>query len=205
MKFQILALFALASPLSCLVLPPTESVQPRLKLQTPAEGSLTAKLHGSANQEHPFDQAISRASDTFGSPQSSPPLHPNPANQTVFEILSSSKHTRILVEYIKEDAELVRALNSTADVHTVFAPVDDVLKVIPHQKQVIKNLLRYHITPHSYTLKTLACTRTIPTLAEAKGLCKGVFCPARLTVGRGPAGISINAQPLIVNNVVSLS
>ncbi|KAF9890372.1 hypothetical protein FE257_006040 [Aspergillus nanangensis] len=133
--------------------------------------------------------------------RSFPPRHP-PSNKTVYELISESKYTTILAKIINEDNELVQLLNSTKANHTVFAPTDDAFKKIPHHgdhhppKELIRAVIRYHVTPGVYNAAQIFHSHTLPTVVQDSSLGNGL--PQRLAVRVGWKGLTVNFYSHIV-------
>ncbi|KAL5366579.1 FAS1 domain-containing protein [Aspergillus floccosus] len=130
-----------------------------------------------------------------------PPRHP-PSNKTIYELIAASKYTTILAKIITEDEELVQLLNSTKANHTVFAPTDDAFKKIPHHhqhepsKELIRAVLRYHITPGIYSAPQVFHSHTLPSILEDPDL--GDKLPQRLAVRVGWKGLTVNYYSRII-------
>ncbi|GES59340.1 fasciclin domain family [Aspergillus terreus] len=130
-----------------------------------------------------------------------PPRHP-PSNKTIYELIAASKYTTILAKIINEDQELVQLLNSTKANHTVFAPTDDAFKKIPHHhhhepsKELIRAVLRYHISPGIYTAPQVFHSHTLPSILEDPDL--GDKLPQRLAVRVGWKGLTVNYYSRII-------
>ncbi|TVY31034.1 Aurofusarin biosynthesis cluster protein S [Lachnellula hyalina] len=127
------------------------------------------------------------------------PHHHKP-NQTVYELIASSKYTTKLAKLINEYPDLVETLNGTAANYTVFAPTDKAFEKIPHHhkpsKEVIKKVLAYHVSPDFYPAGRVLVTHTIPTALGEDSLGGE---PQRLRVGLGLSkGLNINFYSRII-------
>ena len=91
--------------------------------------------------------------DMFDTPHKKPkhPKHPphhghkphHKPNQTVYQLIASSKYTTKLANLINGYPDLVDVLNGTAANYTVFAPTDKAFEKIPeHGKKPSKELIR---------------------------------------------------------------
>jgi len=133
-------------------------------------------------------------------PHHPPPPHHGPPNQTVYELISKSKHTTKLAKAIDEFPDLVELLNGTAANYTLFAPTDRAFEKIPKHapkppKEFLKKLLTYHISPHFYPVGRLLVSRTVPTALEAEAIGGN---PQRLTTNIGLRGLTINFYSRVV-------
>ncbi|KAK2626586.1 hypothetical protein QTJ16_003761 [Diplocarpon rosae] len=159
-----------------------------------------------------LDSAVSTAEniDTFHHPHHKPPHHGPPGhhkprhghqpNQTVYELIASSKYTTTLARLINEYPDLVEALNGTAANYTVFAPTDKAFEKIPNHhkpsKEIIKKILSYHVSPDFYPAGRVLVTHTIPTLLGEDSLGGN---PQRLRVGFAlTKGLNINFYSRII-------
>jgi Fasciclin domain len=132
---------------------------------------------------------------------------PHKPNQTVYELIASSKYTTKLAKLINEYPDLVDVLNGTAANYTVFAPTDKAFEQIPKHhkpsKEVIKKILAYHVSPNFYPAGRVLVTHTIPTALGEDSLGGE---PQRLRVGLGLSkGLNVNFYSRIVAiNIVRL-
>ncbi|TVY55868.1 Aurofusarin biosynthesis cluster protein S [Lachnellula cervina] len=127
------------------------------------------------------------------------PHHHKP-NQTVYELIASSKYTTKLAKLINEYPDLVDTLNGTAANYTVFAPTDKAFEKIPHHhkpsKEIIKKILAYHVSPDFYPAGRVLVTHTIPTALGEDSLGGE---PQRLRVGLSLSkGLNINFYSRII-------
>lgn len=128
-----------------------------------------------------------------------PPHHKKPhhrkPNMTIYEMISKSKYTTKLAKLISEFGDLVDILNSTSHNITLFAPTDAAFEKIPDHhkkppKQLIRNVLAYHVSPHFYPAGRVLASHTIPSAYNEKRLGGEA---QRLRVGFGLfKGLSIN-------------
>jgi uncharacterized surface protein with fasciclin (FAS1) repeats len=80
-----------------------------------------------------------------------------------------------VAKIIEEDKDLVKLLNSTNANYTVFVPTDIAFKRKPKHvpnlsKEVLKDIILYHITPGLYPALRLVFGHTAPTSLELKTL-----------------------------------
>lgn len=136
--------------------------------------------------------------------------HPHKPNQTVYELIASSKYTTKLAKLISEYDDLVEALNGTAANYTVFAPTDRAFEKIPEHapkpsKEFLKALLTYHVSPEFYPAGRVLVTRTIPTLLKSPALGKKPL-PQRLSTNIGFHGLTVNYYSRVVAvNIVRIT
>jgi Fasciclin domain len=121
-------------------------------------------------------------------------------------LISTSKFTRNLTKYIDDDKDLVNMLNSTKANYTIFAPTDWAFAKLPEHarkpsKEVIKNILLYHISPDFWPVGRLLFSHTAPTLLELNTLGGK---PQRLLAKFGFGGIKLNYySKMLASNIVS--
>ncbi|TVY71240.1 Aurofusarin biosynthesis cluster protein S [Lachnellula suecica] len=121
-------------------------------------------------------------------------------NQTVYELIASSKYTTKLAKLINEYPDLVEILNGTAANYTVFAPTDKAFEKLPKHhkpsKELIKKVLAYHVSPDFYPAGRVLVTHTIPTALGEDSLGGE---PQRLRVGLSLGkGLNVNFYSRIV-------
>lgn len=126
--------------------------------------------------------------------------HHDKPNQTVYQLISSSKYTTKLAAAIDEYPELVVLLNGTLANYTVFAPVDSAFEKIPEDapkpsKEEIKNALLYHVSPEFYPAGKVLVTHTVPTALTVNTLGIG---PQRLSTNIGVKGLTVNFYSRII-------
>jgi uncharacterized surface protein with fasciclin (FAS1) repeats len=133
-----------------------------------------------------------------------PPHHgpPSPPNQTVYEMISSSKYTTKFAKLINDYPELVKKLNSTKANYTVFAPTDKAFDKIPEHhhkpsKEFLEALLSYHVVEDFYPARRVLSTHTVPTLLIGDHLA-GEPKPQRLSFNIGLRGLTVNFYARIV-------
>ena len=128
------------------------------------------------------------------------PHHGHKPNETVWQLLSSSKYTEKFSKLISEYPDLVEKLNSTKNGNlTVFAPKDTAFPDHPHHKpskEQIKKFIEYHISDDFYPAGRVLITHTIPTLLEGEHL--PGKAAQRLSVHLGLRGLTINFYSRIV-------
>jgi len=129
------------------------------------------------------------------------PHHHHKPNLTIWELISKSKYTTKLAKAISEFDDLVDILNGTSSNITLFAPTDAAFEKIPHHhkkpsKDLIRNVLAYHVSPGFYPARRVLVTHTIPSAYSEKYLGGEA---QRLRVGVGLfKGLNINFFSKIV-------
>jgi uncharacterized surface protein with fasciclin (FAS1) repeats len=133
--------------------------------------------------------------------------HHGKPNHTIWELINMSKYTTKLAKLIGEYDDLVNLLNGTTNNFTLFAPTDKAFERIPgdHKpdKQTVKNILAYHVSPDFYPARRVLVTHTIPSSYHEVKLGGEL---QRLRVGLGLfKGLNINFFSRIVAvDIVSL-
>ncbi|KAF1940670.1 FAS1 domain-containing protein [Clathrospora elynae] len=143
-----------------------------------------------------------------GEPHHGPPHHGNPhhpphdqkPNRTVYELINESKYTTKLAKWINEYDDIVQLLNGTKANYTVFAPTDEAFEKIPDHgkkpsKEILKDILLYHVTDDLYPAGRVLKTYTIPTLYTPSSL---LGHQQRLTVRVTLKGPAINFYSRLV-------
>jgi uncharacterized surface protein with fasciclin (FAS1) repeats len=131
------------------------------------------------------------------------PPHDQKPNRTVYELINESKYTTKLAKWINEFDDVVQLLNSTKANYTVFAPTDEAFEKIPEHghkpsKEVLKDILMYHVTDDFYPAGRVLKTYTIPTLfTPSKNLGHQQRLTVRVTL-KGPA-INFYSRLVAVN------
>lgn len=153
-------------------------------------------------QQAQFDLDDEMSTDLFDRPHHKPkhPPHHGKPNQTVFELIASSKYTTKLASLISDYPDLVEALNGTAANYTVFAPTDRAFSKIPKDapkpsKEFLKKVLSYHVSSDFYPAGRVLVSRTIPTLYEESALGDK---PQRLGTQISLRGLTVNFYSRIV-------
>lgn len=128
------------------------------------------------------------------------PPHHGPPNQTVYELIATSKYTTKLAKLIDEFPDLVKTLNGTKANYTVFAPIDSAFEKIPKHapkptKEQLETLLTYHVSPEFYPAGRVLVTRTIPTALKAEHIDNN---PQRLSTQVSLRGLTVNFYARIV-------
>jgi len=126
--------------------------------------------------------------------------HPHKPNQTVYELIASSKYTTKLAKLINKYPDLVKTLNGTKANYTVFAPTDKAFEKIPKHgrepsDELIKKVLSYHVSPDFYPAGRILVSHTIPTVLEEKALGGEA---QRLRVSLGLRGLTVNFYSKVV-------
>ncbi|MCJ1311271.1 hypothetical protein MMC25_004942 [Agyrium rufum] len=121
-------------------------------------------------------------------------------NQTVYQLIASSKYTTKLAGLVDEFPDLVQLLNGTAANYTVFAPIDSAFEKIPEgapkpSKEVLKKVLTYHVSSDFYPAGRVLVSHTIPTLFKAE-LIGGEA--QRVSTNIGLKGLTVNFYSRIV-------
>ena len=143
-----------------------------------------------------------------GPPHHGPPHHGGPhdgdhaPNRTVYELINESKYTTKLAKLINKYDDLVETLNSTKANYTIFAPTDEAFEKIPDHgkhpsKEVLKDILLYHVSPDFYPANRVLHSYTIPTLFEPEKLGHKQRLTVRVTL-RGPT-INFYSKLVAVN------
>jgi uncharacterized surface protein with fasciclin (FAS1) repeats len=101
-------------------------------------------------------------------PHHKKPHHHHKPNRTIWEMISTSKYTTKLAKLVSEFDDLVDVLNGTSSNITLFAPTDKAFEKIPDHhkkpnKELIHNVLRYHVSPGFYPAGRVLITHTIPS------------------------------------------
>lgn len=126
--------------------------------------------------------------------------HHDKPNQTVYELIASSKYTTKLAAAINEYPDLVTLLNGTLANYTVFAPVDSAFDKIPEDapkpsKELLKKVLLYHVSPEFYPAGKVLVTHTVPTALTVDTVGIG---PQRLSTNIGLKGLTVNFYSRII-------
>ncbi|KAK2736344.1 hypothetical protein FQN57_000794 [Myotisia sp. PD_48] len=114
-------------------------------------------------------------------------------DQSIYEILVTSPDSTIFAKMVSQFDEIVDYLNSTSSDHTLYLPPDKAFGKFDRwpmpPKSCLKKFIEYHISPHSYSLKDLFSSLTVPTLLENKEL--GSY-HQRIAVKLRVLGLSLN-------------
>ncbi|KAL8925040.1 MAG: hypothetical protein Q9208_003724 [Pyrenodesmia sp. 3 TL-2023] len=126
--------------------------------------------------------------------------HHDKPNQTVYELIASSKYTTKLAAAINEYPDLVVLLNGTLANYTIFAPIDSAFEKIPEDapkpsKELLKKVLLYHVSPEFYPAARVLVTHTVPTALTVDTVGIG---PQRLSTNIGLKGLTVNFYSRIV-------
>lgn len=121
-------------------------------------------------------------------------------NLTVYELIAKSKYTTKLAALINEYDDLVELLNGTAANYTVFAPIDKAFEGIPDDapkpsKEIIKNVLLYHVSSEFYPAGRILVSQTIPSSYVEKDLGGQL---QRLSTNIGIKGLTVNFYSRII-------
>lgn len=155
----------------------------------------------------PHDGPPGHGRPGHGPPHRGEPHHPphhgdDKPNRTVYELINESKYTTKLAKLINKYDDLVETLNSTKANYTVFAPTDEAFEKIPDHgkhpsKEVLKDILLYHVSPDFYPAGRVLHSYTIPTLFEPEKLGHKQRLTVRVTL-KGPA-INFYSKLVAVN------
>ena len=136
------------------------------------------------------------------------PHHPHhSSNMTVYQLISESKYTTKLAKLISEYDDIVDVLNGTAANYTVFAPTDKAFEKLPKHhkpsKELVKDILLYHVSPEFHPAPEILAARTIPALYREVDL--GMHAPPqRLNIHLSLKGVVVNWYArVIAPNIVS--
>ncbi|KAL8908526.1 MAG: hypothetical protein Q9207_000736 [Kuettlingeria erythrocarpa] len=126
--------------------------------------------------------------------------HHDQPNQTVYQLITSSKYTTKLAAAINEYPDLVVLLNGTLANYTVFAPVDSAFEKIPDDapkpsKELLEKVLMYHVSPEYYPAGKVLVTHTVPTALTVDTVGIG---PQRLSTNIGLKGLTVNFYSRII-------
>jgi uncharacterized surface protein with fasciclin (FAS1) repeats len=121
----------------------------------------------------------------------------NHTNQTIWEMISSSKHSRF-ADLLKKDHEIMNMLNDTKANVTVFAPNDHAFamldKFLKRHKDIPKDLIHrvllYHLAPGTHESQDLRYHNTLITKLPEDELGKNMH--QRLRIGLDHIGPNIN-------------
>lgn len=134
------------------------------------------------------------------------PFHPVKPNQTIYQMITTSPHTKTFAKMVSEFDDIVHTLNSTSANSTVYIPPNKALekfKDCPYlSRSYLKKLIQYHISPKPYTRRDLFSSLTVPSLLEQDEL--GHY-PQRISIKLGLFGLSLNSMAWIKkSNLVGL-
>lgn len=131
------------------------------------------------------------------------PHHPQTTNQTIYQLISSSKHTTNLSAIIDEDPSLIHLLNTTHADHniTLFAPTDRAFaKLPPHlprpSREFVRAVLKYHLADGVFPALEVFHRQTVPTLLNES--IDGRELPQRVTVRAGWRGLKVDFYSRLV-------
>lgn len=129
------------------------------------------------------------------------PEHDGKPEKTIYQLISTSEHTKIFAHVISKFDDVVSYLNSTQANHTVFVPVDRAFKIFKgHEpkipKEYILKWLHYHIAPGVFTTPSFFAARTVPTLLKQGD---GVH-PQRINTRFGFRGFTLNYYSHIIKS-----
>ena len=141
--------------------------------------------------ESVFDAQDKQLKGTFGH---------NEPNQTVYELIASSKYTTKLAALINDYPDLVDILNGTKANYTVFAPIDSAFEKIPEDapkpsKEELKDILLYHVSDEYFPARRVLVTHTVGTLLKGKEIGNQ---PQRLGLEISLKGLTVNFYNRII-------
>ena len=146
-------------------------------------------------RDQELEEAVKHGLD-WHSPMKGPP------KKTVYEIIAECKYTTKLASLINEREDLVQLLNGTSRSFTVFAPVDKAFKFKQHKepsKEIIKDLLSYHVSGDFYPAGRVLAGATVPTLLRGTGLSKTPDRDTqRISHQLGLRGLTVNFYSRII-------
>ncbi|KAL8808540.1 MAG: hypothetical protein Q9182_000091 [Xanthomendoza sp. 2 TL-2023] len=126
--------------------------------------------------------------------------HHDKPNQTIYQLISTSKYTTKLAAAINEYPDLVVLLNGTIANYTLFAPIDSAFEKIPDKapkpsKEFLKKVLLYHLSPEFYPAAKVLVTTTVPTALTVDTVGIG---PQRVSTNIGLRGLTVNFYARII-------
>ncbi|KAA8651661.1 hypothetical protein EYZ11_003917 [Aspergillus tanneri] len=178
----------------------------QLILRAPKDNDVLPSISPLGEQQHDHhkqpDTVSTQLVDKFDNPrgdssQPTSPPHDLLSKKTIYELITTSKHTTILAKIVNDDKGLIQLLNSTKTNHTLFAPNDHAFhgKTPDMSKDVLRDTILYHVVPGVYPATSIFHHRTLSTAHEEPLLNS---LPQRLTVRLGWRGISLNYQSRII-------
>ncbi|UPX16058.1 uncharacterized protein EKO05_0006483 [Ascochyta rabiei] len=161
-----------------------------------------ATINFGGGEDHPPHHPPHHGPPHHGGPHHSPHDGEDKPNRTVYELINESKYTTKLAKLINKYDDLVETLNSTKANYTIFAPTDEAFEKIPDHgkhpsKEVLKDILLYHVSPDFYPAGRVLHSYTIPTLFEPEKLGHKQRLTVRVTL-KGPT-INFYSKLVAVN------
>ncbi|KZM18783.1 hypothetical protein ST47_g10155 [Ascochyta rabiei] len=161
-----------------------------------------ATINFGGGEDHPPHHPPHHGPPHHGGPHHSPHDGEDKPNRTVYELINESKYTTKLAKLINKYDDLVETLNSTKANYTIFAPTDEAFeKIRDHgkhpSKEVLKDILLYHVSPDFYPAGRVLHSYTIPTLFEPEKLGHKQRLTVRVTL-KGPT-INFYSKLVAVN------
>ncbi|KAL8926267.1 MAG: hypothetical protein Q9172_001861 [Xanthocarpia lactea] len=155
---------------------------------------------GSEASERVHQQGFRAASWIDSHFGSSDHHHHNEPNQTIYQLISTSKYTTKLAAAINEYPDLAVLLNGTIANYTIFAPIDSAFDKIPDKapkpsKEFLKKILLYHVSPEYYPAAKVLVTHTVPTALTVDTVGIG---PQRVSTNIGLKGLTVNFYARII-------
>lgn len=135
--------------------------------------------------------------------------HHHCTDKSIYELISSNKHTKIFTRIIDHHDEIVKILNSTSPSnYTVFVPIDAAFKNMRHHphpnisKDDVLHWLQYHISPKVFTAHDFLDVQTVPTLRHQKTKSED---PQRISTSISRKGLTLNLYSHVIrSDIVSL-
>ncbi|KAF9698614.1 hypothetical protein EKO04_003680 [Ascochyta lentis] len=161
-----------------------------------------ATINFGGGDDHPPHHPPHDGPPHHGGPHHPPHHGDDKPNRTVYELINESKYTTKLAKLINKYDDLVETLNSTKANYTIFAPTDEAFEKIPDHgkhpsKEVLKDILLYHVSPDFYPAGRVLHSYTIPTLFEPEKLGHKQRLTVRVTL-KGPT-INFYSKLVAVN------
>lgn len=115
--------------------------------------------------------------------------------KTIVDVLANDKRFTSLVAAVSQYPDLVEALSSPTSRLTVFAPLNSAFAALPAEptKEVLKQILSYHVAPVAAKAGDLSDGQLIPTL-YAEELLGGAAQRVKVSLAKG---VQINAANVV--------
>lgn len=96
------------------------------------------------------------------------------ATQTIWQQIHEHPETSKFAEQVAKYSDIVDILNGTDARHTLFVPINRAFEHLPKHKklsrEVVEQVLKYHILPGDVSAKDALSSYTLPTLHTEKAL-----------------------------------
>lgn len=123
-------------------------------------------------------------------------------DMTLLQLISKSPvHTKLL-NFLKDDEEIMEFLNSTEHNYTIFAPTDKAIVKFEEArdyekppKEEIHKILQYHVAPEIYPVRRILSLLSLPTILKPKLLGDE---GQRVHIGLDLTGVKINFYSKVV-------